>query len=155
MESKQRRAVLPTNYLNAAPGAFKAMVGLEFYLRGCGIEPSLIELVKLRVSQVNDCAYCIDNHSKKLLSSGESHERVRLLDAWRDASCYSEREKAALAWAEAVTQISEMHEAESLHAAVQKHFTEKELIDLTLAIVAINGWNRLNIAFHIPPGFQF
>jgi len=155
MESKQRRAAPPTNYLNAAPGAFKAMVGLESYVRSCGIEPSLIELVKLRVSQINDCAYCIDNHSKRLLSSGESLERLAQLKAWRDASCFSEREKAALAWAEAVTQISEMHQAESLDAGVQKYFTGKELIDLTLAIVAINGWNRLNIAFHIPPGFQF
>ncbi|MBV8173301.1 MAG: carboxymuconolactone decarboxylase family protein [Verrucomicrobia bacterium] len=155
MEIERGRAAPPTNYLNAAPGAFKAMVGLESYLRSCGIEPSLIELVKLRISQLNDCAYCIDNHTKKLLASGESRERLHLLNVWRDASCYSEREKAAFAWAEAVTRISEMDKDESLYAAVQKHFTEKELIDLTLAIVAINGWNRLNIAFRIPPGFEF
>jgi AhpD family alkylhydroperoxidase len=155
METKQEQAAPPTNYLNAAPGAFKAMVSLESYLRHCGIEPSLIELVKLRVSQLNDCAYCIDNHSKKLLSSGESQERLHLLNAWRDANCYSEREKAAFAWAEAVTRLSEMHGDESLYAAVRKHFSEKELIDLTLAIIAINGWNRLNIAFRIPAGFQF
>jgi len=155
METKQEQAAPPTNYLNVAPGAFKAMVSLESYLRHCGIEPSLIELVKLRVSQLNDCAYCIDNHSKKLLSSGESQERLYLLNAWRDANCYSEREKAAFAWAEAVTRLSEMHGDESLYAGVRKHFSEKELIDLTLAIIAINGWNRLNIAFHIPAGFQF
>jgi len=155
MSTTQETATPPTNYLNAAPGAFKAMVGLESYLKGCGIEPTLIELVKLRVSQINGCAYCIDNHATKLISSGESNQRLHLLSAWRDAKCYSEREQAAFAWAEAVTRISESQIDGALHAKVRKHFTEKELVDLTLAIVAINGWNRLNISFRIPAGFQF
>ena len=107
MNTTQETASPPTNYLNAAPGAFKAMVGLESYLKGCGIEANLIELVKLRVSQMNGCAYCIDNHAKKLLSGGELNQRLYLLSAWRDANCYSKREQAAFAWAEAVTRISE------------------------------------------------
>src|SRR5271165_3286203 len=155
MNTTQETASPPTNYLNAAPGAFKAMVGLESYLKGCGIEANLIELVKLRVSQMNGCAYCIDNHSKKLLSGGELNQRLYLLGAWRDANCYSEREQAAFAWAEAVTRISESQIDGPLHAKVRKHFTEKELVDLTLTVIAINGWNRLNISFRIPAGFQF
>ena len=155
MNKAQETATQPTNYLNAAPGAFKAMVGLESYLKGCGIEPTLIELVKLRVSEMNGCAYCIDHHAKRLLSGGELPQRLHLLSAWRDANCYSERERAAFAWAEAVTRISESQIDGSLHAKVRKHFTEKELVDLTLTIIAINGWNRLNISFRIPPGFQF
>jgi AhpD family alkylhydroperoxidase len=155
MNTTQETASPPTNYLNAAPGAFKAMVGLESYLKGCGIEANLIELVKLRVSQMNGCAYCIDNHSKKLFSGGELNQRLYLLSAWRDANCYSEREQAAFAWAEAVTRISESEIDGSLHAKVRKHFTEKELVDLTLTVIAINGWNRLNISFGIPAGFQF
>ena len=131
------------------------MVGLESYIKGCGIEPTLIELVKLRVSQMNGCAYCIDNHSHKLLAAGEMSQRLLLLSAWRDAHCYSDRELAALSWAEAVTRISESKIEEALNEKVRKHFTEKELVDLTLAVVAINGWNRLNISFRIPPGFQF
>jgi AhpD family alkylhydroperoxidase len=155
MNTTQEAGAPPVNYLNAAPGAFKAMVCLESYLKGCGIEPTLIELVKLRVSQMNGCAYCIDNHAKKLLSGGELDQRVLLLSAWRDANCYSEREQAALAWAETVTRISEAQIDGSLRAKMRKHFTEKELVDLTLAIIAINGWNRLNISFRIPAGFQF
>ena len=155
MNKTQETATPPTNYLNAAPGAFKAMVGLESYLKGCGIEPTLIELVKLRVSQMNGCAYCIDHHAKKLLSGGESNQRLHLLSAWRDTDCYSEREQAAFAWAEAVTRISESQIDGSLRANVRKHFTEKELVDLTVTIIAINGWNRLNISFGIPAGFQF
>src|SRR5271157_5609317 len=155
MSTTQKTASPPTNYLNAAPGAFKAMVGLESYLKGCGIEANLIELVKLRVSQMNGCAYCIDNHAKKLLSGGELTQRLYLLSTWRDANCYSEREQAAFAWAEAVTRISESEIDGALHAIVRKHFKEKKLVDLTLTVIAINGWNRLNISFRIPAGFQF
>ena len=155
MNTTQEAAAPSTNYLTAAPGAFRAMVGLESYIKGCGIEPTLTELVKLRVSQVNGCAYCIDHHSNKLLSAGESNQRLLLLSAWRDANCFSDREQAALAWAEAVTRISESPIDGALQAKAREHFTEKELVDLTLIIVAINGWNRLNISFRIPPGFQF
>jgi AhpD family alkylhydroperoxidase len=155
MNTTQETAAPPTNYLTAAPGAFKAMVGLESYLKGCGIEPNLIEMIKLLVSEMNGCAYCIDHHAKKLLSAGELDRRIDLLTAWRGEDCYSEREQAAFAWAEAVTRISELQIDASLRAQVRKHFTEKELIDLTLAVIAINGWNRLNISFRIPAGFQF
>jgi AhpD family alkylhydroperoxidase len=155
MNTTQETAAPSTNYLNVAPGAFRAMVGLESYIKGCGIEPTLIELVKLRVSQINGCAYCIDHHSNKLLSAGELNHRLLLLSAWRDANCFSEREQAAFAWGEAVTRISESPIDAALQTRVREHFTEKELVDLTLTVVAINGWNRLNISFRIPPGFQF
>jgi AhpD family alkylhydroperoxidase len=151
----QESATPLINYLNVAPGAFKAMVGLESYLRGCGLGPSLIEMVKLRVSQINRCACCIDMHTKKLVAEGESNDRVHRLQAWREGDYYSAREQTALAWAEAVTRIVERHIDDSLYQKALETFTEKELVDLTLAIVAINGWNRLNISFRIPPGYQF
>jgi AhpD family alkylhydroperoxidase len=155
MNMTEETAAPPTNYLTAAPGAFRAMVGLESYLKGCGLEPNLIEMIKLLVSQMNGCAYCIDHHAKKLLSAGELNQRLDLLSAWRGADCYSQREQAAFAWSEAVTRISESQIDDSLRAKVRKHFTDKELVDLTLAVIAINGWNRLNISFRIPAGFQF
>jgi AhpD family alkylhydroperoxidase len=151
----QESATPLINYLNVAPGAFKAMVGLESYLRGCGLGPSLIEMVKLRVSQINRCGYCIDMHTKKLVAEGESNDRVNRLQAWREGDYYSAREQTALAWAEAVTRIVERHIDDSLYQKALETFTEKELVDLTLAVVAINGWNRLNISFRIPPGYQF
>jgi len=131
------------------------MVGLESYIKGCGIEPALTELIKLRVSQMNGCAYCIDHHAKKLLAAGETNQRLYLLDAWRDTDCYSDREQAALAWTEAVTRISAAQIDAELRAKVRSYFTEKELVDLTLIVIAINGWNRLNISFQIPADFQF
>jgi len=133
-------------------GAMKAMLGLERYLHGCGLEQGLLHLLKLRVSQMNGCAYCLDMHWKDLRAIGENEQRLYSLDAWRECSYYTERERAALTWAEAVTRITDGHVPDAIYEAVQAHFTKKELADLTLAVVAINGWNRLSIATRTEPG---
>lgn len=140
------------DYAKASPGAYKAMLGLETHTAGCGLEPVLTELVKLRVSQMNGCAYCIDMHTKELRAQGETEQRLYLLNAWREAPFYSERETAALAWAEAVTRLPNGEVPEAVYEQVRKRFTESELVDLTLAIIAINGWNRLSIGFRVPAG---
>jgi AhpD family alkylhydroperoxidase len=134
------------NYLTVAPGAYKAMLGLEEYLHQSGLEEPLINLIKLRASQVNGCAYCIDMHWKDLRAMGESEQRLYGLDAWEESAYYTERERAALAWTEAVTKISEGHASDEVYEKVRKQFSEKEIADLTLAIAAINAWNRLAIA---------
>jgi len=135
-----------------APGAYRAMLGLEEYLHQCGLEPSLIDLVKLRASQVNGCAYCIDMHWKDLRALGESEQRLYGLDAWEESPYYSDRERAALAWTEAVTNIRDGHVRDEVYEDVRKHFSEKELADLTLAVAAINAWNRLSISARTEPG---
>src|SRR5437764_8551186 len=140
------------NHGSVCPGALQAMFGLESYLKECGLEQSLLELVKLRASQINGCAYCIDMHTKDARARGETEQRLYLLNAWREAPFYSEREQAALEWTEAVTLITEGHVPDEVFERVRKHFTENELADLTLAVVAINGWNRLNISFRTPAG---
>lgn len=140
------------NILEVAQGAMKAMYGLEVYLNKSGLEPGLLHLLKLRVSQINGCAYCIDMHSKDLRASGETEQRLYLLDAWRESPLYSDRERAALAWAEAVTLVTEGHVPEEVYQEARKQFDETELANLTLAIVNINGWNRFNIAFRTVPG---
>jgi AhpD family alkylhydroperoxidase len=140
------------NQRKVAPGALKAMLGLERYLHKSGLDEHLLNLVNLRVSQINGCAYCIDMHSKDLRAAGETEQRLYELDAWRETPFYSEREQAALAWAEAVTRITDGHVPDSVFAQARDQFSEQELADLTLAIVAINGWNRLNIAFRTVPG---
>ncbi len=134
------------------PGGFKAMFGLEKYVNACGLEPALLDLVRLRASQLNGCAYCMDMHSKDLRAAGESEQRLYALDAWRETPFYSDREQAALAWAEAVTLLNNGHVPDEVYEQARSRFSEKELIDLTLAIVAINGWNRLNVAFRTVPG---
>jgi AhpD family alkylhydroperoxidase len=136
----------------ASPGAMNAMLGLERYLRQSGLPENLVHLVRLRVSQINGCAYCLDMHSKDLRAAGETEQRLYLLDAWREAPFYSEQERAALAWAEAVTLVSEDHVPDEVYEQARAEFSEPELIDLTIAIVAINGWNRLNVAFRTVPG---
>ncbi|HEX8888946.1 MAG TPA: carboxymuconolactone decarboxylase family protein [Pyrinomonadaceae bacterium] len=140
------------DYSTATEGALKAMYGLEEYVKKCGLEVSLIELVKLRASQLNGCAYCIDMHTKDARARGETEQRLYLLNAWREAPFYSERERAALEWTEAVTLITEGHVPDEIFERVRQQFTDKELADLTLAIVAINGWNRLSISFRTPVG---
>lgn len=129
-----------------APDGMKAMLGLERYLHECGLEESLLHLIKLRASQINGCAFCLDMHWKDLKSIGESDHRLYELDAWEETSFYSDRERAALAWTDAVTKVSETHVPDTLYNEVRKQFNEKELADLTLAIATINAWNRLNIA---------
>ena len=140
------------DYKGAAPDAFKAMLGLESYVHQSGLEPSLLELIKTRVSQINGCAYCLDMHSKDARAAGETEQRLHVLSAWRGAPFYSERERAALAWAEAVTMISEGGVSDALYAEVQHHFEGKALVDLTLAVIAINGWNRLASPFRVQVG---
>jgi AhpD family alkylhydroperoxidase len=140
------------NITEIPQGALKAMYGLGTYLAKSGLETSLLHLLELRVSQINGCAYCIDMHSKDLRAAGETEQRLYLLDAWREAPFYSERERAALAWAEAVTLVTEGHVPDEVYEQARKQFNEAELANLTLAVVAINGWNRLNIAFRTVPG---
>jgi AhpD family alkylhydroperoxidase len=127
------------------------MFSLEKYLRGCGLEASLLELVKFRASQLNGCAYCLDMHSKDARSAGETEQRLYTLSAWREAPFFSARERAGLAWTEAVTQISG-GVSDALFEETRQHFSEKELADLTWAVVAINGWNRIAISSRAVPG---
>jgi AhpD family alkylhydroperoxidase len=140
------------HYAKAAPGVYDAMDALDQYLAGCGLEASLLHLVRLRASQVNGCAYCIDMHWKDLRALGEGEQRLYSLDAWRETPYYSARERAALEWTEAVTRISDGHAPDSIYDAVRPHFSENELSDLTLAAATINAWNRLSIAARLVPG---
>ncbi len=140
------------DYFAIAPDGAKAMRGLEAYVRSSGLEHSLLELVKTRVSQINGCAFCIDMHTKDARAGGETEQRLYALAAWRETSFYTDRERAALAWAEALTEIAGKGLAEGLRAQTLRWFSEKELVDLTLAIVAINGWNRLALPFRTPAG---
>lgn len=140
------------DYAAVAPGAMKAMYGLHAYINTTELEPPLLELVRLRASQINGCAYCIDMHSKDARAGGESEQRLYALNAWRETPFYSQRERAALEWAEALTLISETRVPDEVYDAVRRHFTEKELADLTLAVVLINGWNRFAISFRDEAG---
>jgi AhpD family alkylhydroperoxidase len=137
---------------SVSPRALKAMLGLEAYLAGCGLEAGLIHLLKLRVSQMNGCAYCIDMHFKDLRAAGEPESRLYLLDAWRESPGYSDRERAALAWAEAVTRVTDGHVPDHTFREARAQFSEEELANLTLAVTTINAWNRLSIAFRTPAG---
>jgi len=139
-------------YDKAAPGVYKAMLGLEKYLHTCGLEESLLHLVKLRASQINGCAYCLDMHWKDLRAIGEKEQRLYSLDAWRECPYYTERERAALAWTEAVTLITNGHVPDALYEEVRSSFSEKELADLTCAVATINAWNRLAISARSVPG---
>jgi|SRR5579863_1907588 len=139
-------------YGKVAPGGYRAMAGLERYVRESGLEKSLLELVRLRASQLNGCAFCLDMHWKDARVAGESEQRLYGLDAWRETSYYSERERAALAWTEGVTLIADNHVSDELYEQVRQYFSEEELVNLTLAVVAINGWNRLAISFRTEPG---
>jgi len=140
------------NFTKAAPGVLNAMLGLTKYLGQTGLGAPLIDLVNLRASQINGCAYCLDMHWKDLRAQGESEQRLYGLDAWEESPYYTERERAALAWTEAITTVREGHVPDDVYDRVRKVFNERELADLTLAIVAINGWNRLNIALRTVPG---
>ena len=133
-------------------GAYRAMLGLETFVRGSRLEPGLLHLIRMRASQINGCAYCLDMHSKDARAEGETEQRLYALNAWRETPFYTDRERAALAWTEAVTLIGETHAPDEVYADVRQHFTEEELVALTVAIVAINGWNRLAIGFRAVPG---
>jgi len=140
------------NYQKVAPDGLKAMLGLETYVRASGLEHSLLELVKTRVSQINGCAYCLDMHTKDARAAGETEQRLYVLPAWREVSFYTPRERAALGWAEAVTRLTNQEVPDAVYEEARQQFSEKELVDLTLAIIAINGWNRLSIPFQVEAG---
>jgi AhpD family alkylhydroperoxidase len=136
----------------ARTNVLKAMAGLEQHARGSRLEPGLLDLVRMRASQINGCAYCIDMHSKDARAAGETEQRLYALDAWRETPFFSERERAALAWTEALTLIRDGHAPDDVYEQVRPHFDDEELLALTLAIVAINGWNRRAIGFRAVPG---
>lgn len=136
----------------ASPEAMKAMANLHAYVRQCGLDHGLLELVKLRASQINGCAWCIDMHTKELRAYDETEQRLYLLSAWRECPFYSERERAALAWTEALTLLTAGGVSDGVFSLAREQFDEEELVQLTLAIVAINGANRINVAFRAIPG---
>ena len=140
------------DYTKAAPGAFRAMLGLERYVHNCGLEESLLGLVKMRASQINGCAYCLDMHSKDARAAGETEQRLYLLSAWREAPVYSGRERAALAWTEALTLVAESRVPDEVYNEARQYFSEEELVNLSVAVVAINAWNRLGIGFRSEAG---
>ena len=133
------------------PDAYKAMIALQSYVNAAELEPSLKELVKIRASQINGCAFCLHMHTRDARKAGETQERLDLLDAWREAPVFTVRERAALAWTEAVTLVADTRVPDDVYEAARGQFSEQELVDLTMAVVAINSWNRLMIAFRVPP----
>lgn len=145
--SKQR-----LNYGKVSPEGIKGLLEIEKYIHNSGLDPVIFELVKMRASQLNGCAYCLDMHSKDAREYGETEQRIYLLNAWREAPFYSDKERAALEWTEALTLISENDISDELYESVSSHFDEKELMALTMTIVGINGWNRLSIAFRTEVG---
>jgi AhpD family alkylhydroperoxidase len=140
------------NLMHVNPGIIHAMLGLERQVRQAGLDSKLLDLVHMRASQINGCAYCLDMHSKDARANGETEQRLYGLEAWRETPYYSERERAALEWTEALTLVSETHVPDDVYERVRAQFSENELAHLSLAIVAINGWNRLNVAARTVPG---
>ena len=138
--------------LKASPEAIKPMYAIEAYLKNCGLEHSLLLLVKMRASQINGCAYCLDMHSKDARAEGETEQRLYTLNAWRETPFFSSRERSALAWTEALTLISKTHAPDEVFEELRAHFSEREIADLTLAIGAINAWNRFAISFRVEVG---
>lgn len=136
----------------AAPAVFNAMMALQQVVNQSSLEPALLELAKLRASQINRCAFCIDMHVRDAQARGERAERLHLLNAWEEVDVYSARERAALRWTEALTRLSEGGVSDAVFEEVSSEFSEAELLELTLALVAINGWNRFNVGFRVPPG---
>ncbi|MCF3946263.1 carboxymuconolactone decarboxylase family protein [Acidiphilium sp. AL] len=136
------KRLLPTKI---APAGYEAVRGVESYIRRCGLKPGLIELVKMRASQINGCAFCLDMHSKAARKAGETEQRLYLLDAWRESPIYTPAERAALAWTESLTRIGDTHASDADYEALRAHFSDKEIIDLTILIGLINVWNRLAI----------
>lgn len=133
-------------------GAYRAMAALEQHVRASGLEQSLLELVKLRASYINGCAYCVDMHSKDARAEGETEQRIYAVPVWRETPFYTPRERAALEWAETVTNISQRGVPDEVFESVSAQFSEEELVELTLAVIVINGWNRLAISFASEPG---
>ena len=140
------------DYTKASPEAYKAMVQMEGVVRRSGLDPMLLELIKIRASQLNGCAYCIDMHTKDARFKGESEQRIYALDAWRETPFFTEKERAALAWTEAITNIQIGHAPEAVYQELSRNFSEEERVNLTLAITTINAWNRIAIGFRLVPG---
>jgi AhpD family alkylhydroperoxidase len=138
--------------MHVNPGVVKSMLGLERQVRQAGFDHGLLDLVRMRASQINGCAFCLDMHSKDARANGETEQRLYGLNAWRETPYYSARERAALEWTEALTLVSQSHTVDDVYERVREQFSEDELVHLSLAIVAINGWNRLNIAAGTVPG---
>jgi len=139
-------------YDKVAPDVYKAMLIMDREVNNSGLEKSLLDLIKIRASQINGCAYCIDLHVKEARARGEHEQRIYELDAWRETTFYTDRERAALEWTEAVTLVASTHVPEQVYAETRRQFSDAEIVNLTLAVVAINGWNRLNVAFRTVPG---
>ena len=142
------------NFHQAAPDTIKALSTLEAQVQSSGLEQSLIELIKTRASQINGCAYCINMHAEDARKRGETEQRLHFLNAWREAPVYTDRERAALAWTEAVTLISETHAPDDVYAEVRMHFSDAETVNLTMLIATINAWNRLAISFRAMPSVK-
>ncbi|HCI78879.1 MAG TPA: carboxymuconolactone decarboxylase [Ktedonobacter sp.] len=140
------------NYVQAAPQVYQELIRAGEYAEKSGLELSIIRFVQIRASQINGCAYCLDMHTQDARAEGESEQRLYLLSAWREAPFYSERERAALEWTEALTLVADNHVPDEVYERVRPHFTDKELVDLTFVITIINSWNRLNVAFRTPAG---
>jgi len=140
------------DYRQFSPDALQAMLALEKHLSGCGLEHRFIHLLKLRASQINGCAYCIDMHSLDARAAGETEQRLYALDAWRETPFFDDRERAALGWVEALTLVSQSHVPDAVYEEARRHFSEKELVDLTYLAATINAWNRIAIALRAVPG---
>ena len=151
MKEEMKKSVR-IDYSEVAPDAAKAMLGLEQYVRSTRLEPSLIKLVKIRASYLNGCAYCVDMHTKDARVAGESEQRLYAVPVWRETPFFTPRERAALAWTEAVTELGRTGVPDDVYEEARAEFSDSELVDLTMAIVAINGWNRLAVSFRAEPG---
>jgi AhpD family alkylhydroperoxidase len=140
------------DYKQVAPAAFRAQLAFETYVRNSGLEHSLLHLIKLRASYLNGCAYCVDMHTKDARAEGETEQRLYAVPIWRETPFFTPRERAALAWTEAVTEIGRTHVPDEVYDEVRDHFTDLEIVNLTMAVIAINGWNRLAVSFGQPVG---
>jgi len=139
------------DFTKVSPAAYQAFAALQSYVDKSGLDAKLRELIKIRVSQINGCAYCLAMHTRDARKLGETDERMHLLNAWREAPLYSARERAALGWVEAVTLVTQGHVPDDVFEAARQEFSEKEIVDLTAAAIAINSWNRIAIALRVPP----
>jgi AhpD family alkylhydroperoxidase len=140
------------NFYEKGFKAMKPLFSMGAYLAKSSVEQSLLDLVAFRASQINGCAYCLDMHSKDLRAHGETEQRLYMLDAWRESPLYTDRERAALAWTEAVTKLEKKNVPDDVYEEALRQFSEEELVDLTIAVITINSWNRINVAFHTPAG---
>ena len=140
------------DFRKTAPGAMQALLTFQAYVNNSGLPESLLELVKIRASQINACAYCLDMHTKDARANGESEQRISALNAWRETPFFNDRERAALAWTESLTLLTEGHVPDAVFEEVHRHFSNEEIVNLSMAVVAINSWNRLLTAFRAVPG---